>query len=76
MSDLIRQLVRGDNRTVDRHMRVLRDGLDKHVARTDWRDEALIVHVVALLGGGGPNQDDAMGGWRPRHVTRSCDPIM
>lgn len=49
---------RGDNRTVEGYLRVLRDGLDKYVARTDYRDLALIVHVVAFLGDGGRGQDD------------------
>jgi len=58
MADYIRQTLRGDNRTIEGHLSHLRDLLNRDVATRPWREEQLIIHVVAFRGGGGPDQSD------------------
>jgi hypothetical protein len=58
MADYIRTTLRGDNRTFEGHGTFLRDRLNRDVARSKWRDEVLIIHIVAFRGGGGRLQND------------------
>jgi len=57
MADYIRTTLRGDNRTFEGHATFLRDRLNRDVARSRWRNEELIIHIVAFRRGG-PHQDD------------------
>jgi hypothetical protein len=50
--------LRGDNRTFEGHAAFLRDRLNRDVARSRWRNEELIIHIVAFHGGGAPRQVD------------------
>lgn len=58
MADYIRTTLRGDNRTFEGHLTFLRDRLNRDVATRWWRDEELLIHVVAFRGGGGPLRND------------------
>jgi hypothetical protein len=58
MADYIRQTLRGENRTIEGHLGHLTDRLNRDVATGPWRHEQLIIHVIALRGGGGPDQSD------------------
>jgi hypothetical protein len=53
MADYIRTTLRGDNRTFGGHATFLRDRLNRDVARSRWRNEELIIHIVAFRGGVG-----------------------
>jgi hypothetical protein len=76
VSDLIRQLLRGDNRPVEGHLDVLRAGLDRYVARTRFSDEMLIIHVVAFIGGGVNKNGETVPGkpWLFEIANREKDP--
>jgi hypothetical protein len=53
MADYIRTTLRGDNRTFEGHAAFLRYRLNRDVARSRWRNEELIIHIVAFRGGVG-----------------------